>query len=179
MKKADGRETEAAWLEKLRKRFVEVATRRVGESDVEDVVQDAMRVVAEKGLGPGAEPIEGRPPVAWCFQVLRNAVGNHYRREETRQRRLVSSPTAGDAEPSQRLVEELESVETLRLIEDALDEMRRGDPKCGRYLALLVDGARPQDVAVDEGIEAPVFYRRLYRCRRKLRELLVARGVDL
>jgi RNA polymerase sigma factor (sigma-70 family) len=170
---------DAEWLALLRKRFVEVASRRVGASDVEDVVQEALRVIAEKGLGPLSGAIEGRPPVAWCFQVLRNAVGNHYHREDTRRRRLTARPDDDEVGAAHRTAEELESTEALRLIEDALREMGRGDPSCARYLNRIVDGHRPQDVAEAEGLDPPVFYRRLYRCRRKLRDLLIARGLDI
>jgi len=168
------------WLEKLRARFIEVAARRVGESDVEDVVQEAMRVVVEKRIVPGGEVVGELPPMAWCFQVLRNTIGNHYGREDTRRRRLVAEEhSASEVAAPARFAEEMDSRETLRVIEDALVEMGRSDPQCGRYLMRLVDDARPQAVAADEGLEPAVFYRRLYRCRQKLRGLLTARGVDI
>lgn len=169
--------TEAAWLELLRARLVEIAQRRVDASDVDDVVQDALRVIAEKRFGPEDGAAGGRPELAWCFQVLRNTIGNHYRREETRRRRLVS--TDPDGASGQRFAEELGSHEALALIEDALHEMHRGDPRCARYLSRLIDSAKPHEVASEEGLDPPVFYRRLYRCRKKMRDLLTARGVDL
>ena len=160
------------WLNKLRQRFMEVASRRVDDSDVEDVVQEALRIVVEKRGDSGVS-------LPWCFQVLRNAIGNYYRREGTRRRRLSaqSDDDAGTATPS-RFAEELDSRETLVLIEDALDEMRDSDPQCGRYITRLVADAKPHDVAAEEGLEPAVFYRRLYRCRQKLRALLRTRGVD-
>jgi RNA polymerase sigma factor (sigma-70 family) len=169
--------TDAVWLELLRGRLVEIATRRVDESDVDDVVQDALRVIAEKRFAGESGSAEGRPDLAWCFQVLRNTIGNHYRREETRRRRLVSS--SSESQSGSRFAETLGSSEALALIEDALEEMHRGDPRCARYLSRLIDSAKPHEVATEEGIEPPVFYRRLYRCRQKMRDLLTARGVDV
>jgi RNA polymerase sigma factor (sigma-70 family) len=174
------------WLAKLRERFVEGAARRVDGSDVEDVVQEALRIVVEKraeveeGIDAGSGTIDKLPPVAWCFQVLRNVIGNHYRREDVRKRRLQSQDDDGPAAATTvSLAETLDSRETLQLIEHALSEMRQSDPQCGRYISRLVEDARPQEVAEEEGLAPAVFYRRLYRCRQKLRQLLVARGVDL
>jgi RNA polymerase sigma factor (sigma-70 family) len=167
------------WLERLRQRFVNVARRRVSEADVEDVVQDAMGVVLEKGIDRGAGAVGDLPPLAWCFQVLRNTIGNHYRRERTR-RRWVTPDTEGiDRETStaERPFEALGTDEALRAIEEAIDDVSRESPNCGRYLSRLLDDARPNDVAEEEGLEPSVFYRRLYRCRQKLRLRLQERGI--
>jgi len=156
---------------------VRIASRRVDENDVEDVVQEAMRVISEKGIDRAAPPVEGVVPLAWCFKVLRNTIGNHYQRQRTRQRWTESDADAVERAQNPRVLESLDSENTLSLVEGALDEMARTDPPCAGYLSRLADGARPGDIADDESVERPAFYRRLYRCRQKLRELLTAKGV--
>jgi RNA polymerase sigma factor (sigma-70 family) len=177
MENGDIERRTSEWLSGLRREFVRIASRRVDESDVEDVVQEAMRVIAEKGIDRGADPVDGFVPLAWCFQVLRNTIGNHYQRQRTRQRWTETDPVAVDRAHSPRVSESMDSQTTLALVEDALDDMARTDAKCADYLTRLADGARAGDIADDEAIGRAVFYRRLYRCRQKLRDLLTSRGV--
>jgi len=165
------------WLSGLRREFVRVASRRVDEGDVEDVVQEAMRVIAEKGIDRGADPIDGTVPLQWCFQVLRHTIGNHYQRQRTRQRWTETDSDAVGRAQSPRVFESMDSETTLELVESVLEQMARTDARCAHYLSRLADGARAGDVADDEAIERTAFYRRLYRCRQKLRDLLAARGV--
>ena len=161
--------TNDAWLVTLRQRFTEIAARRVDAAAVEDLVQDAMRVVLEKG--------GEQPRLDWCFQVLRNVVGNYYRREKTRRRFVVADPegAADAATEDVTVLEALESDESVRLLQSGVASL--GSP-CTGYLGALMGGSSPAVVAEDEGLEAAVFYRRLYRCRQKLREWLKSRGVE-
>lgn len=166
-----------AWLEQLRATFVKVAYQRVASSDVEDIVQDAMRVVVEKNIDPASGAIEDLPPLAWCLQTLRNVIGNHYQRSETRRR--YQEPESGSEADSRSLAEELDARETAGAIEIAVKEMHGTDSDCARYFDRLIDGVNAGEIAAAEGLAAPVLYRRLYRCRQKLRLLLQARGIDL
>ena len=179
MEEASEQRQTSEWLRGLRQQFERIASRRVDQDDVEDVVQEALRVVAQKGLDSKLEAATDFPHLAWCFQVLRNTIGNHYRRETTRRQRFVAgSEQLSEGEtPMRSTIETMDSVETLRVIEGALAEMDRDQPQCGRYLTRLVEGLRPQEVAAEEQLESAVFYRRLYRCRQKLRDLLAAKGV--
>lgn len=165
------------WYEHLRQRFVDVAKRRVPEPDVDDVVQEALRIVYEKGVGADDSDVEGWPPVAWCFRVLRNVIGNHYRRRRTRRRFVEPDAAVEDVPDSSSPLEALASAQAVTIIRQALDRMAEEDAPCGRYLARVLSGAAPNIVASEEGLEEAVFYRRLYRCRQKLRALLAKRGV--
>jgi hypothetical protein len=71
----------------------------------------------------------------------------------------------------------MDSQTTLTIIEEALVDMGRTDGTCAGYLSRMADGGRAGDIADDEAIERSVFYRRLYRCRQKLRDILAKRGV--
>jgi len=167
------------WLSGLRREFVRIASRRVDEADVEDVVQEAMRVIAEKGIDRAVAPAGETAPLAWCFQVLRNTIGNHYQRQRTRRRWVEENPDGAPRTRSRDVLEAMDSRAILALVEDALSEMARTDARCARYLSRLADGARAGEIARDETIERAVFYRRLYRCRKKLRDLLAKRGVGV
>ena len=85
-------------VDELGRRFREIATRRVAADDVDDVVQEALRIVVQKSSGSGS--FEELPPIAWSMQVLRNTVGNYYKRERTR-RRWMETPD-GDETPEGR-----------------------------------------------------------------------------
>jgi DNA-directed RNA polymerase specialized sigma24 family protein len=169
----------ADWLGPLRDRFVAVARRRVAPIDVEDVVQEALRIVVEKRVaGPGGPAVEGRPPLAWCFQVLRHTIGNHYQRVRVRAaHHAPAEAAAGHAAADPTPLEALESADAVRLILAALDTLERESASCGRYLRRLLAGASPAEVAGAEGVEEAAFYRRVYRCRVRLRALLGERGV--
>lgn len=169
---------DAEWLLALRARFVVVARRRVPPADVEDIVQEAMRVVVEKRIAPGAADVEGLPSLAWCFTVLRHCVGNYYQRRRTRVRHHAPlEAAAAAASPGPAPLESLESSDAEARIRAAIAEIAHASASCGRYLNALADGRAPAEIARDESLEEAVLYRRVYRCRQQLRALLLARGV--
>jgi RNA polymerase sigma factor (sigma-70 family) len=170
-----------AWLTELRSRFLAVARRRVTGDAAEDVVQEALRILVEKSaLEPGAEGPGGAAVLAYGFAVLRNVIGNYYQRE--RVRRTVHEPesAAGTAsDPAPTPLEALAAEERIRMVRESLETLAASDRACARYLKRLLDGATPRDLASQEGLEEAVLYRRVYRCRLKLRALLEQRGVGV
>lgn len=170
MEDAADRPLDGEWLEQLRARFVEIAARRVEADAVEDLAQDALRVVLEKSG-------DLQPRLDSCFQILRNVIGNHYRRTRTRRRFMVDDPdgtrSSAVATPGRGL-EILTDEEAEDLIHEGIAAAR---PPCPDYLRRLAAGAAPARIATEAGLEAAVFYRRLYRCRQKLRQWLRDRGV--
>jgi len=164
----DDRRERQQWLEQLRDRFLGVARRRVPEDSVEDLVQDALSVVVAKG--------ERKPDLAWCFQVLRNVIGNHYQKARTRARELHPDDVA-PAAPSPTPLEALEDREFEELVEAGLGELANGGTDCERYLRALLNGGSPAAIAERERLDPAVLYRRIYRCRGKLRSILREKGV--
>ena len=166
------------WLAELRARFVAIARRRVPPEAVEDVVQDTLRIVIEKGWnGPGAADLDGRPALAWCMQALRNVIGNHYQRTRVRAARAADPARLervadGRREP----LEALAGRDAERIVRAALADLSRGDAPCGRWLWALAEDRTPGELAREAGIEEGAFYRRLWRCREKLRAALADRG---
>jgi len=168
-----------AWLFQLRVRLVHVAARRVNPDAVEDVVQDALRVIVGRALsGPGGDEMEGMPPIAWCFQVLRNTIGNHYQRVRSRDARTASIQSAGElADAGLTPLEACEADDAARRVHQAIADLGVTDAACADHLSRLADGAKPGDLARALAIDEAAFYRRLYRCREKLRARLAARGI--
>lgn len=172
-------ERQSEWLRSLQREFTRIASRRVEAADVDDVVQDAMTVIAQKGIDRNAEAVGQPPPLAWCFQVLRHTIGNHYQRQRTRRSWVHEDAGAIERADGTTRIEAMTSEETLAVVEGALDELARTDAACAGYLSRMADGARAGDIADAESVERAAFYRRLYRCRRKLRQLLLAKGLDV
>ncbi len=166
-----------AWLARLRERLLAVASRRVPAEAVEDVVQDALRVIVERKVLEAGAVIDDLPGLAWCFQVLRNTIGNYYQKTRTRRawQEQASSHVETPAPPTP--LDALESEEATRVILATLREMRDDSESCGRYLERLAHGAAPADLARAEGVDPAVLYRRIYRCRYKLRMRLIERGI--
>ena len=167
-----------AELEALRARLQAIARRRVAPDAVEDLVQEALRIVVERRLlAPGGGHTEGELRLAACFQVLRNVIGNHYQRERVRRRRLTGEDAAhGVAAEGPTPIEALESEQAVGLVERTLAIMASTDAACARYLRTLAGGVTPRDAARTESLEESAFYRRVYRCRQKLRALLEREG---
>lgn len=167
-----------AWLGRLRERLLAIASRRVPAESVEDVVQDALRVIVQRRIpDSSAVRIDDLPELAWCFQVLRNTIGNYYQKTRSRLRwqEQAATRTAAPAPPTP--LDALESAEATRVILAAMEDMRDDSESCGRYLERLAAGDSPADLARNEGLDPAVLYRRIYRCRHKLRLKLMERGI--
>ena len=164
---------EGEWLVQLRPRLLEIARRRVPADDVEDVVQTTLGVIVQKGPTAG-ELVDDVPSIAWCLQVLRNVIGNHYKRLRT-QRRTFDSGL--DVETLQLPIEALASEDRIRAIESALAQLDAQGGNCGDHLRRLAVGAQPHELAAEAGLEPHAFYQRLYRCRQKFRVLLRREGL--
>lgn len=167
------------WLGALRARLLSVARRRVAPAAAEDLVQETLRILVEKGVrGPADEPPGGATAIVYAFRVLRNVIGNHYQRERVRTR--TSGPAAAAAlapDPAPTPLEALSSRQAVEIVRACLASMTSDDGACERYLRRLLEGLTPRDLAHEEGLEERVLYRRVYRCRLKLRALLEQRGV--
>jgi DNA-directed RNA polymerase specialized sigma24 family protein len=121
--------------------------------------------------------VQGRPPLAWCFQVLRHRIGNHYKHTRVRSGHVALDPESPRLAAPATPLESLAAADAVRAIERALDQLGRDDAPCGRYLRTLAAGQAPRTLAAREGVAEAVLYRRVYRCRQKLRALLADAGV--
>lgn len=162
-----------AWYRSMHQRMLGIARRRVDTDDAEDVVQQAMQIIVEKGVHPGGE-VDGQPSLAWCLRVLRNVIGNHYQRSRVQRRHVDASM---DLEQVEVAIESLDADAAHDRLTRLLAEFARDASDCGRYLRRLAEDADVHEIAAEENIASHAFYQRLYRCRRRFREFLRARGV--
>jgi RNA polymerase sigma factor (sigma-70 family) len=182
----------------LRARLVEIARRRVPREVVEDVVQEALAVIHEKGarFGPDGSPgpVRPGPPLPWCFQVLRNVIGNYYQKQRTRERALqpdsmenahILEELAGREAPTP--LESLERIELSQLLEDSIRELAARDAECGRLLRAALGRAEPRGESDPHAHGGPrteenprasssTEYVRAFRCRQRLKGILLRKG---
>lgn len=173
----------SAWLAALRRQFLQVARQRVPDEAVEDVVQEALTVIYEKALPhDGSTAGQGAvPTLPWCFQVLRNVIGNHYQRQRTRTRAAqpgapgharILDTVAARSNPTP--LEALEHIELSRLVQDSIDELAARDGECGRLLRLALGRTEPEPRSTPASRSTE--YVRAFRCRQRLKEILLRRG---
>lgn len=141
--------------------FLAFVERRVGSTEVaEDILQEAF----VRGIDRAASLREDESAVAWFYRMLRNAVIDHYRRNDARRRNLERF--ASELEPTEPEPEiaavicrcVLSLAETLK--PDYADAIRRID----------VDGTAVKDFASEKGLTANNAGVRVFRARAALRE---------
>jgi len=177
MSSADTNGLSEQWLEDLRRQMLRIAERRVATDLAEDLVQDAMGIIVAKapGLMPGAR-VGGEPGLAWCFQVLRNVIGNHYQYSGRRRHESLEGVDLPDELPDP--LASLTEAEQNQRIKVALLRVGQDHPSCRGYLERLLHGDQPLRLADEEGVTPAVMHRRLYRCRAWMRKILTAMGVE-
>jgi RNA polymerase sigma-70 factor (ECF subfamily) len=144
------------------RRFLAFLERRLGSrADAEDVLQAAF----VRGLERAGEIRDEERAVAWFYRMLRNAIVDHWRSRAAATR--ASQELARQPEPAEAEL----TGELCRCFEALLPTL---PPDYARVLKRVdLDGARPVDVAVEEGVSANNAMVRLHRARRALRERLL------
>lgn len=170
----------------LRVRFLQVAKRRVHGDHLEDVVQDALKIILDKyHARTGDTGI-----LVWSFTVLRNVIGNHYqarKRDVARTTHVEDWQSFGPAAVIVDPTRDRESAEFTGRLEDAVAALARKSPRCGKLFANLMEsfrhGGGQREVSQralemaqheDPGLSRNTFYVALHRCRAQLRALLDA-----
>jgi DNA-directed RNA polymerase specialized sigma24 family protein len=182
---AGDREAEERLFAELRVRFAAVAKRRVRPEELEDVVQETLRVVLTRHAGRPRE--SGILP--WSYAVLRNVIGNCYQR---RRRGVIHLPPGGETPAELRIapgaagedpLEELDRSQVVRALDRALAVLGRQHPRCAvlfqAILRALVEGGGSRSVSTRAlvlarealpDLSSTSFYVALHRCRARLRE---------
>jgi RNA polymerase sigma-70 factor (ECF subfamily) len=144
--------------------FLAFLQSRVGDRALaEDILQDAF----VKGIGKLAGLRDDESAVAWFYRLLRNAVIDHHRRHEVRDRRLAAlaaelDPAAPDPELRGavcRCVARLAA----NLKPEYADALRR----------IEVDGLAVKDYASEAGITSNNAAVRVFRAREALKQQIV------
>jgi DNA-directed RNA polymerase specialized sigma24 family protein len=166
--------SESLFFSYLNVRFSQIAKRRVRNDDAEDVVQDALRIVAER-YGNRAEQVR---TLAFSLTVLRNVIGNYYqKRERTDRGQPFDEGLHGYYTDSPDMVREQVKKALVILAEEA--------PRCGLIFEALLEsldlGGGSREVSGRlfeklqsrlEGITRNAFHVALHRCRDRLRTIL-------
>lgn len=146
-------------------RFLGFLERRTGSrEEAEDLLQDALVRSLER-----APPLDGEASViTWFYRVLRNALTDHYRRQDSRGRAVTrlaaESPAA--AEPDA----ELEAA-ACACVMGLLDTLK---PEYGSAIRRVdLEGASVRSYAEESGITPGNAGVRLHRAREALRKQLV------
>jgi RNA polymerase sigma factor (sigma-70 family) len=146
-------------------RFLGFLERRVGSRDVaEDILQEAF----VRNLDRVGSIRKTDSAIAWFYRVLRNAIADHFRRQDTRERTLaqVSAETGQQAAAPD---EELEAVVCACVIE-LVDTLK---PEYATALRRVdLDEISVRSYAEEAGITAGNAGVRLHRAREALRKQL-------
>ena len=148
-------------------RFLRLAKLRIGEEDAHDVLQEALMVI-DAHLGE-LESVEGL--LAYGHQVLRNKIGNYYRKRDRRKPHHGELDAA--PEPSVTIDEELETADLKRLLARAIERLGETRPLCRTLLDGLCKGRSIRDLSEQVRLRRSQVDDRLFRCRRMLRRVLV------
>jgi RNA polymerase sigma factor (sigma-70 family) len=146
-------------------RFLAFLERRVGSRDVaEDILQEAF----VKTLDHAGSLESSESAMTWFYRVLRNALTDHFRRQDSRGRALerLAVETAGDADPDR----DLEAV-ACECVVSLLDTLK--PEYAGAIRRVDLDGLSVRSYGEEAGITAGNAGVRLHRARAALRRQLV------
>ena len=176
----------AVLFEKLRVRFLAIAKRRVREDDVEDLVQDALRIVIQKQGDRNRFP----GVLVWSLTILRNVIGNYYQAKRREgERMLFTGEIASYAGPAGE-ERGRAFIETVEQIAHAISLVGKNDNRCVRLLRAVLaavagenGGGAPTGSELTENarrlfpdLSRNAFYVALHRCRARLRAAIAGAG---
>ena len=150
----------------IRKKIVRLAQKRLQKEEVEDVVQQTLSTLWEKRTSV-RNPDHLMP---FIFQILRNKLGDTYRRKKLKKETHVSGPKALNSlkNPTSDTPElRLEEKELGRILRDAIDICAAENGTWGKVLRLLQEGLTREDIQKELGdIPMATVYTRIYRARQ-------------
>jgi len=156
----------------VRGRIVRLAQQRLQRDEVEDVVQQTLSTLWEKRSSV-RDPDHLMP---FLFQILRNKMGDSYRRKQYQKqiRVIKTNPMDSFKDPEatnpELLLEEKELEKTLK---EAIDICAAENRIWGKILQLLREGKSREEIHKELGdIPMATVYTRIYRARRTLMKIL-------
>ncbi len=156
-------EAERELFRQLTVRFRFIAKQYIDNEDAEDIVQDACVTVLDKYKQESYE----RSFAAWAYGVLRNKIGNYYRKKKSRGDLLFEHISRNAAtllkQPDYSLVSRLRA---------CLKKIVKISPRYARVLNLAYQGYETADICQRLNINRGNYYMLLNRSRRLLRDCL-------
>jgi len=164
----------------IRQKIVRLAQKRLRREEVEDVVQQTLSTLWERRISI-RDPDHLLP---FIFQILRNKLGDTYRRKKLKNETHVSGPKVMDSlqNPAVDTPELLlEEKELGRILRDAIDICAAENGTWGKVLKLLQQGLSREEIQKElGGIPMATVYTRIYRARQSLMKILKEEfGVEL
>lgn len=156
----------------IRGRIVRLAQQRLQRDEVEDVVQQTLSTLWEKRSSV-RDPKHLMP---YLFQILRNKMGDSYRRKkyrrEIRVKKKESLESLQDRESANPEILFLEK-ELEKILQEAIDMCAAENRLWGKILQLLREGKSREEIRKELGdIPMATVYSRIYRARQILIRIL-------
>jgi RNA polymerase sigma factor (sigma-70 family) len=156
----------------IRKKIVRLAQKRLAREEVEDVVQQTLSTLWEKRTSI-RDPDHVMP---FIFQILRNKLGDAYRRKKLKKEILTSEPEELNSQKnltSDTPEHRFEEKELGRILRDAIDLCAAENGTWGKVLKLLQQGLSREEIKRELGdIPMATVYTRIYRARQSLMKIL-------
>ena len=156
----------------IRGRIVRLAQQRLQRDEVEDVVQQTLSTLWEKR----SSVRDSDQLMPFLFQILRNKMGDSYRRKRYQQKiRVTKTDTMDTLKDSDATNPELllEGKELENVLKEAIDLCATENHLWGKILQLLREGKSREEIRKELG-DTPMatVYTRIYRARQTLMRIL-------
>jgi RNA polymerase sigma factor (sigma-70 family) len=156
----------------VRGRIVRLAQQRLQRDEVEDVVQQTLSTLWEKRSSV-RDPDHLMP---FLFQIMRNKMGDSYRRKRYQQEiRVTKNEPMDSLKDSESTNPELllEEKELENVLKEAIDICAAENRLWGKILQLLQEGKSREEIRKELGdIPMATVYTRIYRARHTLINIL-------
>ncbi len=147
------------------------------EKDAQDLVQDFLETVWEKWEEVKSQ--ENGRFIGWANTVLYNLVGTYVRGDRRRREKFVLTDDSASDIPDPDFHHK-EFLEQGRLVERLPEMIKKLSKMCQDILSLFLEGSERKEVlAAFPYMPRNRLYKRLFDCREKLKELLIASGFEL
>jgi RNA polymerase sigma factor (sigma-70 family) len=156
----------------IRGRIVRLAQQRLQRDEVEDVAQQTLSTLWERRSSV-RDPDHLMP---FLFQILRNKMGDSYRRKRYQhQIRVMKTEPMDSLKDSQATNPELllEEKELENVLKEAIEICAAENRLWGKILQLLQEGKSREEIRKELGdIPMATVYTRIYRARQTLMKIL-------
>jgi RNA polymerase sigma factor (sigma-70 family) len=159
-------------ISSIRQKIIRLSQKRLQRDEVEDVVQQTLSTLWEKRTSVrGPDHL-----LPFIFQILRNKLGDTYRRKKRKNETQVSEPKLLDSlkNPKSDMPELLlEEKELGRILRDAIDICAAENGTWGKVLKFLQQGLSREEIQKELGdIPMSTVYTRIHRARQSLIKIL-------
>ncbi len=165
---------------KLHARFLLVTKQRIWsaikdaeqiQQEAEDLVQEALVTIWQRYQSATIETNF----LSWSLQVLRNKIGNYFQQQQSSHRMVRQSELNQEHEI---IASTTQSLEVTDLIEKIKIIVQKMDRRCRQILAALIAGKTREDI-IQMFPKTPLgtIDNRIYRCRKRLKQLAAQEGL--